>query len=171
MKKGIRKYRLEIDKNFYDFINNEALPGTQIDKDFFWDNFSKLIYEFGPMNQQLVKKRDIIQQQLDTWYRESVIEDYDLEEYKKFLYDIGYLVEEGDNFFIDTTNVDTRGVHIDKNDIDKNGVDEINVHTNINDDNNITTTYDVFSVYCLCKSRASSINFSIFLNILKYVNC
>ena len=44
MKNRIRKYNLEIDENFFDFINNEALPSTQINKDFFWSNFSKLIY-------------------------------------------------------------------------------------------------------------------------------
>ena len=44
MKNRIRKYNLEIDENFFDFINNEALPDTQINKDFFWSNFSKLIY-------------------------------------------------------------------------------------------------------------------------------
>ena len=44
MKNRIRKYNLEIDENFFDFINKEALPGTQINKDFFWSNFSKLIY-------------------------------------------------------------------------------------------------------------------------------
>ena len=44
MKNRIRKYNLEIDENFFDFINKEALLGTQINKDFFWSNFSKLIY-------------------------------------------------------------------------------------------------------------------------------
>ncbi len=106
MKNKIKKYNLKIDGGFFDFINNEVLPGTQIDKDFFWNNFSKLIYDFEPINQQLLKKRVIIQQQLDIWHRERLGRDFDLEEYKKFLYDIGYLVEEGNNFTIDTTNVD-----------------------------------------------------------------
>ena len=106
MKNKIKKYNLKIDEGFFDFINNEVLPGTEIDKDFFWNNFSKLIYDFEPINQQLLKKRVIIQQQLDIWHKERLGRDYDLEEYKKFLYDIGYLVEEGDNFTIDTTNVD-----------------------------------------------------------------
>ena len=44
MKNRIRKNNLEIDENFFDFINNEALPGTQINKAFFWSNLSKLIY-------------------------------------------------------------------------------------------------------------------------------
>ena len=46
MKNKIKKYNLKIDEGFFDFINNEVLPGTQIDKDFFWNNFSKLIYDF-----------------------------------------------------------------------------------------------------------------------------
>ena len=39
MKNKIKKYNLKIDEGFFDFINNEVLPGTQIDKDFFWNNF------------------------------------------------------------------------------------------------------------------------------------
>ena len=72
MKNKIKKYNLKIDEGFFDFINNEVLPGTQIDKDFFWNNFSKLIYDFEPINQQLLKKRVIIQQQLDIWHRERL---------------------------------------------------------------------------------------------------
>ena len=55
MKNKIKKYNLKIDEGFFDFINNEVLPDTQIDKDFFWNNFSKLIYDFEPINQQLLK--------------------------------------------------------------------------------------------------------------------
>jgi len=100
MKNKIKKYNLEIDGGFFDFINNEVLPDTEIDKNDFWDNFSRLIHDFGPSNKQLLKKRDIIQEQLDSWYKEHLGKDYNLEEYKKFLYDIGYLVEEGDNLLL-----------------------------------------------------------------------
>ena len=82
MKNRIKKYKMNIDRKFFDFINNEVLPGTQINKDFFWNNFSKLIYDFGPINQQLLKKRDIMQQQLDNWDRERIGKDYDIKEYK-----------------------------------------------------------------------------------------
>ena len=77
MKNKIKKYNLKIDEGFFDFINNEVLPGTEIDKDFFWNNFSKLIYDFEPINQQLLKKRVIIQQQLDIWHRERLGRDFD----------------------------------------------------------------------------------------------
>ena len=83
MKNRITKYNLRIDEKFFDFINNEVLPGTQINEDFFWNNFSKLIYDFGPINQQLIIKRDIIQHKLDTWHRERLGKDHDLKEYKK----------------------------------------------------------------------------------------
>ena len=79
MKKKIRKYNLEIDGAFFDFINNEVLPGTQINKDVFWNGFSKIIYDFEPINQQLIKKRNIIQQQLDTWHRKRLGKDYNLD--------------------------------------------------------------------------------------------
>jgi len=106
MKNRIKKYNLEIDGKFFDFINNKVLPGTQIGKDDFWNNFSKLIYDFGPINKQLLKKREIIQQQLDKWHKDHIGKEYNLKEYKKYLVNIGYLVKEGDDFAIDTANVD-----------------------------------------------------------------
>ena len=81
MKNKIKKYNLRIDENLFKFINNEVLPGTEINKDFFWENFSKLIYDFKPINQKLLKQRNIIQQQLDNWHRKSIGRDYNLEEY------------------------------------------------------------------------------------------
>ena len=42
MKNRIKKYNLEIDGKFFDFINNKVLPGTQIGKDDFWNNFTNL---------------------------------------------------------------------------------------------------------------------------------
>lgn len=51
------------------FIENEALPGTGIDKAAFWSGFSALVHDLAPRNRELLAERDRLQQELDTWHR------------------------------------------------------------------------------------------------------
>lgn len=53
---------LQVAENLYDFINNEALPGSGVEKDEFWLQFENLVYELTPINKNLLKRRDEIQQ-------------------------------------------------------------------------------------------------------------
>ena len=57
----ISKKSLKIDSNFYDFINNEVIPGTGIDQNGFWSNFDKVVNELAPKNKELIIRRDEIQ--------------------------------------------------------------------------------------------------------------
>jgi len=50
--------------------------------------------------------RDQLQKQIDEWHQTHRDEKHDAKAYKKFLQDIGYLVDEPDDFQITTTNVD-----------------------------------------------------------------
>ncbi len=106
MRKMISKYELKIDEQLYDFINNEVLPDTNIKQNLFWSNFSNLIMEFAPVNKELLNKRNIIQKKLNTWYEKKLGKGISNDEYKNFLREIGYIVEEGNDFKIDTNNVD-----------------------------------------------------------------
>ena len=90
----------------YDFINNEALPGTDIDPDTFWSGVDKVVTDLGPRNRELLARRDELQAQIDKWHRQRVIEPIDLEAYKQFLVDIGYLLPEPEDFRVTTANVD-----------------------------------------------------------------
>lgn len=96
---------LSVDPELWEFVNNEALPGTGIDQDKFWANLETLYDEMAPKNDVLLKKRDDLQAKLDEWYT-SKGTDYTLDEYKSYLSDIGYLVPEGGKFSVDTANVD-----------------------------------------------------------------
>src|SRR5215211_9146365 len=91
---------LRVARVLYDFINNEALPGTDIDPDSFWAGVDKVVTDLGPRNQELLARRDTLQAQIDKWHRQRVIEPIDLEAYKQFLADIGYLVPEPPDFTI-----------------------------------------------------------------------
>ena len=97
---------LRVAKVLYDFINNEALPGTDIDPDSFWAGVDKVVTDLGPRNQDLLARRDELQAHIDKWHRQRVIEPIDLEAYKQFLAEIGYLLPEPADFAVTTANVD-----------------------------------------------------------------
>lgn len=98
--------KLQVDTTLYDFINDEALPGTGISPETFWSGVDQLIHKLAPRNRELLAKRDMLQRHLDAWYRENRDQPIDLEEYKAVLKEIGYLVPEGDDFSVTTSNVD-----------------------------------------------------------------
>ncbi|MEZ0352650.1 malate synthase G [Mycobacterium sp. pR1184] len=97
---------LRVARVLYDFVNNEALPGTDIDPDSFWAGVDKVVTDLTPQNQSLLNTRDELQAQIDKWHRQRVIEPLDAEAYRQFLTDIGYLQPEPDDFTITTSGVD-----------------------------------------------------------------
>ena len=87
------------------FLEEEALPGTGVDRESFWAGLSALVHELGPRNRALLERRDALQAQIDAWHVEHRDQPR-REAYKAFLAEIGYLLPEGDDFTIETTNVD-----------------------------------------------------------------
>ncbi len=97
---------LRVARVLYDFVNNEALPGTGIDPDSFWAGVDKVVTDLTPKNQELLNRRDELQAQIDRWHRQRVIQPVDPEAYRQFVTDIGYLLPEPDDFAITTSGVD-----------------------------------------------------------------
>jgi malate synthase len=97
---------LRVAQALYDFVNTEALPGTDIDPDSFWAGVDKVVTDLQPQNQDLLARRDQLQAQIDKWHRQHVIEPLDPEAYRQFLTEIGYLQPEPDDFTITTAGVD-----------------------------------------------------------------
>ena len=97
---------LRVARVLYDFINTEALPGTDIDPDSFWAGVDKVVTDLQPQNQDLLARRDQLQAQIDKWHRHHVIEPIDPETYRQFLTEIGYLLPEPADFTITTSGVD-----------------------------------------------------------------
>src|SRR6201995_1354395 len=97
---------LRVARVLYDFVNNEALPGTDIDPDSFWAGRDRVVAALPPQNQDLLRRRDELQAQIDKWHRQRVIEPIDPEAYREFLAEIGYLQPEPDDFTITTSGVD-----------------------------------------------------------------
>ena len=51
---------ITIDNKLLDFVNNEVIPGTDIDKTEFWNKFSEAANDLSVVNAELIKKRKII---------------------------------------------------------------------------------------------------------------
>src|SRR5690606_13897719 len=97
---------LQVAKILYDFVNNEAIPGTGVEPAKFWAEMESILNEFAPRNKALLAKRDEIQAKIDNWHRERAGQAHDAAAYKQFLQEIGYLLPEGEDSQIGTQNVD-----------------------------------------------------------------
>ena len=97
---------LKVDAALAEFIVAQALPGTGVDPVHFWKGFAKLVSDLGPKNRNLLAKREVLQSQIDAWHRDNRNKPHDHAAYRQFLTEIGYLLPEGDDFQIDTANVD-----------------------------------------------------------------
>ena len=106
MSERIEKYGLNIDAKLVNFIESEAIPGTGVDVQKFWQGFAEIIEKLGPINKSLLEKREDIQSKIDQWHITHRGQEVDVEKYKSFLLDIDYLLPEGEDFKIDTSNVD-----------------------------------------------------------------
>lgn len=94
---------LKVAKELFQFINHDLLPSSGVEEKQFWDGFEKLIEDLTPINEELLRKRELLQSKIDSWHRENTFE---LDSYKTFLKKIGYLEKEPEDFQIETENVD-----------------------------------------------------------------
>jgi malate synthase len=103
---------LQIDPVLYDFVTNEAVPGTGMKAESFWNGFSLLLKLFAPRNLALLAVRDRMQSQIDGWHLAHRGQPHNAAEYEGFLREIGYLVPEPADFAVTTSNVDDEIAHI-----------------------------------------------------------
>lgn len=106
MKLRTRIGGLQVATEFAQFVNAELLPKIDLQSDRFWSGFEALINELTPRNVELLAIRDELQKKIDAWHIANRHCPIDPESYKQFLVEIGYLLEEGDDFLIDTQNID-----------------------------------------------------------------
>ncbi len=97
---------LQIGAPLHAFLVDEALPGSGVDREDFFSGLSQLIHNFGPRNAELLAMRQDVQNAIDSWHRDRDGAPHDAVAYRVFLEELGYLVPEGDDFEIQTTNVD-----------------------------------------------------------------
>ncbi|MDB5557598.1 MAG: malate synthase, partial [Enterovirga sp.] len=97
---------LKVDKALYDFIVQEALPGTGVDPAAFWAGFGATVRDLAPRARELLDTRDRLQAQIDAWHKERAGRPVDQAEYEGFLRSIGYLQPDPAPTTVETENVD-----------------------------------------------------------------
>ena len=97
---------LHVSKQLDTFLREEVVNGINIQPSLFWKSLESILDTFGPKNIELLAKRESLQKQIDNWHLERKGQEHNALEYKNFLKEIGYLLEEGDDFSIETSDVD-----------------------------------------------------------------
>lgn len=100
---------LYIDPLLYNLVNQDILPNTGIDCDYFWQEFESIIQDLSPKNIALLLERDHLQSKLNQWHTQypgTIDNDIAMQNYQSFLKDIGYLLPEPADFTITTTHID-----------------------------------------------------------------
>ena len=100
----VQTNNLQVASVLYEFINEEALPGSGVDQEKFWSDFSALVQDLTPTNKELLAKRDELQDKINAWHREN--KDLDFGKYKAFLEEIGYLEPVTEDFQVQSEGVD-----------------------------------------------------------------
>lgn len=106
MSQRTERHGLNIATELAEFVEGQALPNTGVGVDTFWKGFAEILTDMGPENAALLAQREDFQSQIDAWHVTHRNEVFDRDAYEGFLRVIGYLLPEGDDFEIETTNVD-----------------------------------------------------------------
>lgn len=106
MERRVDKFGLKVAQEIADFVETRALPGTGVDPETFWRGFAKIVEDLTPENRALLEKRESLQGKIDEWYVTHRGDAFDAEAHRAFLEELRYLVPEGPDFTIETTNVD-----------------------------------------------------------------
>ena len=106
MSRYFRINSIQVEENFYNFVCDEVLPGTMLDKNNFWKKVEVLLVELNELNKSLLKERVRLQHSLDEWNDKNYSKSFSMDDYKSFLIEIGYLCKEGKDFKISTQNID-----------------------------------------------------------------
>jgi malate synthase len=104
--KRVQTSGLQIAPVLHEFIDREALSGTGISPEAFWEGLAALVREFAPRNRELLALRDNLQGRIDEFHRSRASQPIDANAYESFLREIGYLRDEPEDFTVATQDVD-----------------------------------------------------------------
>ena len=105
-KSKIKEVSLKISPALEEFVRSEMLPGLDISENYFWSSFENLLNKFYQRNEDLLDIRKQLQVKIDNWHLDRKERNIDIDEYKNFLEEIGYLYPRSKDFLISTWNVD-----------------------------------------------------------------
>ena len=80
----ILQNKLSVTGVLFRFVNDELLPGTDIDPKKFWNGLSKYAHELAPKNKELLEVRENLQKQIDIWHKNKKGKKINLQKIFKF---------------------------------------------------------------------------------------
>ena len=102
----VSRGKIAVARPLAEFIEQRALPGTNVGADQFWTGLAQILERFTPENHALLAERDRIQTRIDAWHEAHAGKPFDAAAYRALLDDIGYLAPEPAPFTVETKNVD-----------------------------------------------------------------
>jgi malate synthase len=102
----VRVGNLNVAKTLFEFVSDEALPGTGVSAAAFWSGLDSIVHALSPRNGELLAARNRLQAAIDDWHLQNRQLPINVANYRTFLAGIGYLVPEGPDFGIDTAKID-----------------------------------------------------------------
>ena len=96
--------KISIHPDLEQFLVNDVLDGLDYSANELLEGLSDIAEEFSPQLENVLAKRDALQESIDAWHKENSLQDF--QTYKTFLKDIGYLEAEREDFTINPQNVD-----------------------------------------------------------------
>ncbi|MFV0513940.1 MAG: malate synthase G [Jhaorihella sp.] len=106
MNTRVERQGMQVDGTLAEFLEQQVLPGTGVDRGDFWAGLSRLVHDMGAENRTLLARREELQGRIDAWHIKRRGQPHDHDAYKAFLEEIGYLLPDGGDFEIETAGVD-----------------------------------------------------------------
>ncbi len=106
MTRRLKRSNLQVSETLVNFIENDALPNTNVSAERFWKKFELILNHFAPINKKLLETRSEMKKKIDSFYLENFGKKINQDQYINFLKKINYIVPVGSNFTIETQNVD-----------------------------------------------------------------
>jgi malate synthase len=102
----VERAGLQVDAELAAFVEERALKGLPVGAEALWQGFAELVAEAMPRNRELLAIREAMQAAIDNWHLENGPVANNPAGYQRFLKEIGYLVEESEDFAIETEGLD-----------------------------------------------------------------
>lgn len=99
-------HRLQVATELFRFVEDQVLPGTGVESAHFWAGFDAIVADLAPKNIALLAERDRLQTEMDAWHTAHPGPIADMDAYRAFLEQIGYLVPVPEQAQVTTANVD-----------------------------------------------------------------
>jgi len=97
---------LQVAETLARFVEDEALPGSGVAPEAFWNGLASLVGRFAGETAALLKTRDELQAKIDAWHKAHRAKDFDETAYAAFLREIGYLLPPASGVAVAPAHVD-----------------------------------------------------------------